>query len=367
MSTSSQTNGHEFSRDGIRRINADYTPETIANKRREWKEFVRNMKPYPGTYEGKGIVICAGGFSYLTCAWINIKLLRKYGCRLPVELWHQKGEVSNETIAEFKKLEVTCRTFSDYVEGNVENGYQLKPLAVLHSSFKEILLLDADSNCMRDPAFLFENEIYESSDAVFWPDYWKTEKTNPIWQIVESNEFELPEQESGQVLVNKEKCWKEINLCTFFNFDPFYYEILWGDKDTFKFSWLALKSPFHLIEKRLAAVGFRTEEFGFGSVAMAQHDFSGEILFIHSNLLKWDERDSKERFWREIRRLELNSAQTIDMKYHPHFESYFLKIEGDGEMLTEEDSIAQLEKECLFELEKLRRAEFYSALQASVK
>lgn len=360
MSNSSQELNHEFSRDGIRRVNAEFPPETIEKKREEWKQFVADLKPYPGTSEGKGIVICAGGFTYLTCAWINIRLLRKKGCSLPVELWYQKGELTQEMKTELQTLNVTCRSFSDYFSEAISNGYRLKPLAILHSGFEEILFLDADNNCLRDPAFLFQNDIYKSTGAVFWPDYWKTEKKNPVWQIVDCEDRDDVEQESGQLQINKKKCWKELNLCLFFNLDPFYYKILWGDKDTFRFSWMALRTPFHMIEQGVGALGFQQEEIGFVSLAMVQHDFHGKPIFIHANLLKWDARSSKELFWREIRRLR--SERQIEMKYHPEFEKYFLSIEGDVEQIAPESEIAELEEDCLYELEQLRKRSFYSGL-----
>lgn len=38
--------------------------------------------------DGRGVVICGGGAKYFSCAWVCINILRKVGCKLPVELWH---------------------------------------------------------------------------------------------------------------------------------------------------------------------------------------------------------------------------------------------------------------------------------------
>ena len=362
MKSSSDTSadGHQFSEDGIRRINRHYPQEVIGQKKAAWQEFIRNLKPYPANFNARGIVICAGGAAYFTCAWINIKLLRKRGCALPVELWHQEGELDNESITELAKLKVVCKNFADHSNEKIGNGYRMKPLAILYSSFKEILFLDADNNCLKDPSFLFDSPLYKKTGAVFWPDYWSTERSNPIWQIINSEVKDIREQESGQILINKEKCWKEINLCLFFNIDPFYYEILWGDKDTFRFSWMALKTPYHMIRQNLAPLGFQQKELGFSSVAMLQHDFTGEPLFVHSNLLKWHERTSDQPFWKEIRKIPQEEKSAITMEYHPDFEKYFLNIEGKSMLITEKDSIAKLENDCLKELEHLRTADFYT-------
>ena len=350
----------EFSEDGVRRTSMVCSWMSLAKKRREWKRFIKGVAPYPEIFCGRGIVTCAGGPSYFTCAWVSISLLRKSGCRLPIEVWHQEGELNQETIRELQRLDVVCRCFSDYTGEKISNPYQLKPLALLHSSFKEILYLDADNTCLGNPAYLFEHPLYKSNGAVFWPDYWQTATSNPIWKIVDSQANEGQEQESGQLLINKEQCWKELNLCLFFNLNPFYYQILWGDKDTFRFAWLALRSPFHMIEQEVAALGFQDGEAGFGSIAMLQHDYGGTPVFVHSNLLKWDSRPAGQRFWKEVRRLNPELAQRkVKMKYHPRFDSYLLSLEGEAETIAEESSIARLEGESLEILQELRNSAFY--------
>lgn len=46
----------------------------------------------------------------------------------------------------------------------------LKPYAVLHSCFDEVLYIDADSFPTRDPSDLFESPAYREHGALFWPD-----------------------------------------------------------------------------------------------------------------------------------------------------------------------------------------------------
>ena len=51
---------------------------------------VAHPPAYPeGRYEGRGIVICAGGARLFTCAYVAIGILRRVlGCTLPIEVWH---------------------------------------------------------------------------------------------------------------------------------------------------------------------------------------------------------------------------------------------------------------------------------------
>ena len=50
-------------------------------------------------------------------------------------------------------------------------GYQTKPLAVVCSSFEEVVLLDADALCFVDPQYLFLAQGYENSGMLLFKDY----------------------------------------------------------------------------------------------------------------------------------------------------------------------------------------------------
>lgn len=53
--------------------------------------YIRTIPNYPGDFEGRGIVICADGVKYYTNAWTTIRLLRRLGCRVPIQVWY-RGE-----------------------------------------------------------------------------------------------------------------------------------------------------------------------------------------------------------------------------------------------------------------------------------
>jgi alpha 1,2-mannosyltransferase len=55
-------------------------------------------------------------------------------------------------------------------------GFVLKVFAILFSSFRDILYLDADNNVVRDPRYMFENESYKQKGALFWHDFWLLKK-----------------------------------------------------------------------------------------------------------------------------------------------------------------------------------------------
>lgn len=66
-----------------------------------------------------------------------------------------------------------------------------------------------------------------------------------------------------------------------------YYSMLFGDKDTFRFAWKALAQPYHLVRWVAAEVGYTTDqEKQFCGHTLGHHDPDGNILFLHTHLLK---------------------------------------------------------------------------------
>jgi len=350
-----------FSEDCIRTTEFEPDQDFINSLKNEWQEYVHTIEPYPGHFKGKGIVICAGLVTYMTCAWVNISILRKHGCILPIEVWYSGNELTEEVISAFETLGVKCKNCQDYTTLDIEN-FAMKPFAILHSSFKEILFLDADNNCLTDPSYLFDHEHYQSTGAIFWPDFWTTDKNNPIWKVVASEDFDSIEQESGQILINKEKCWKEINLCMYFNINKeHYYSMLLGDKDTFKFAWIALRSPYYMIPTHVGGCGFSEPDTGFHGLTMVQHDFNGNILFLHRNWMKWDITKDDETLWIEIKRFKPNAKKLFFEKHfsRDNYRHPFWDIKGDVESIPFRDLFGDFELTCLEILKDLRNRPFY--------
>ncbi|RZK02382.1 MAG: hypothetical protein EOO43_23420, partial [Flavobacterium sp.] len=265
----------------------------------DWKRYVSQKKHYKGQNlgQGKGIVITAGGLKYFTTTYVLIHTLRSMGCLLPIEVWYHGDELTRSMCKILEKLEVRCLNTKDYIH-TPPSGFLMKPLAIMYSNFREVLFLDADNNCIKDPTYLFHDGNYEKYGCMFWPDYWRTSPSNPIWSILEIECNNSPEQESGQILVNKSRCWDQLQLCLYFNMKGMdYYKLLYGDKDTFRFAWLALKSPYYMIPFDTGSCGVMHESSFYGNT-MVQHDAQGEIIFLHRNLLKWDITCPDERGWK---------------------------------------------------------------------
>ncbi|HYE56081.1 MAG TPA: hypothetical protein VD996_14630 [Chitinophagaceae bacterium] len=356
---------HTYTYDG--RSVVDFQPPDegwIGRVIHNWKEHVKNTPPYPGNFSGRGIVTCAGGVKYLTCAWVCITMLRKLGCTLPVEMWYTDNEINQEMKDALAELKVECKDVKDYNRKyRGLKGFALKPFAILNSSFKEVLFLDADNNCVADPTYLFETDAYKMHGAIFWPDCRMIDKNNPIYTIVDYDDYNSYEQESGQLLIDKERCWTELNLCMYFNTKPqTFYKLLYGDKDTFRFAWIALRTPFHMISKPVGFCGFRDRDKGFCNTTLVQHDPDGNILFLHRNWFKWSQMLDDEVMWSVIKRFKPGATRRHVVK---HFISRhdgalaFFDCEGDVEEVPFSELFGDYELQCLDILKKFRNNERY--------
>ncbi|HXG47253.1 MAG TPA: glycosyltransferase family 9 protein [Methylomirabilota bacterium] len=245
-------------------------------------EFIRSIPAYPGGFTGRGIVICGGGVRMFTNAWVTIRMLRHLGCTLPIELWHWGEEELDETM---RQLVTPCGVHC--VNGlercapeshRLFNGWAMKPLALLHSAFREALLLDADNLPVADPTFLFDAPPYREAGAVLWPDFKRLPPGASAWRVFDVPFRDEPEVESGQVLVDKARCWRSLQLCVWYNqHAETFYQHVYGDKDTFHFAFRRTGEPYAMPAAPVRSLG----------TAMVQHDFDGRALFHHRNGAKW--------------------------------------------------------------------------------
>jgi alpha 1,2-mannosyltransferase len=252
---------------------------------------------------------------------------------------------------------VECRNLNEAARVCVQ-GFSARPFCILNSRFAQVLSMEAGNICTRDPSDLFEDREFHRTGCIFWPDHWRTDRANPIWKVIDCEHSSGPDQDSGQILVDRTKVWQELNLCGHFNLNSsFYYQFLMGDRDTFRLAWMALKRPFAMVPHEPSLCGYIRGRNRFVGVTMVQHDSRGEILFLHRNCLKWDITRESERVWQEIRKFREDAGERY--YYLNNFGHPALEIYGDTESVRFESLFPSLELECLEILRELRRAPFY--------
>jgi hypothetical protein len=199
-----------------------------------------------------------------------------------VELWHLAGETDDALRRLFSALDVTCvdahavarKHPFRFLDGHWWKGWQLKPYAIVHCPFREVLLLDADCYPTRDPAFLFDWPGYRACGATFWADseIGKVLFTPELIRTFGVEPDGLLPIESGQVLLDKRRCWRELTLALHFNAQADYtYRLLHGDKDTFPLAWKRLGSEY---AQPWPVCGWDTH-------TILQYDPEGRVLFQH--------------------------------------------------------------------------------------
>jgi hypothetical protein len=209
-------------------------------------------------------------------------MLRHLGCRLPIEFWQLRNAELPETVRPLlRQLDVHCVDAGQIRQQHpirFLSGWELKPYAILHSGFEQLLYLDADNLPVIDPTYLFDSDEFTRTGGVFWPDYGRIAADRAIWRICGISYRDEPEFESGQMLIDKRRCWKPLQVTMHMNnHSDFYYRYIHGDKDTFHMAWRMLEQSYSMVPHPIHGL----------SAAMCQHDFAGNRVFQHRNLDKW--------------------------------------------------------------------------------
>ena len=141
------------------------------------KHLVSSIPTMPlGVFKGRGVVMLSNA-EQLQYAATSLGMLQLLGSHLPVELWMlnhtaAKADWCTELVAQG----VACRFISDYVQNASEIlqfRYQHTAVALLFSSFAEILYLDSNTLPVVNPDNVFDSWAFTSTGAVLWPDFWK--------------------------------------------------------------------------------------------------------------------------------------------------------------------------------------------------
>nr|KAK5432363.1 hypothetical protein LTR18_011120 [Exophiala xenobiotica] len=213
---------------------------------------------------GRGIVLTAGD-DQAHFLMTTIHSFRELGCTLPVEVMYLgDSDLSEDYRAELETMGgVVTRDVSQMVndEGWKLAGWAIKPFAMLFSSFREVIFIDADSLFFRNPEVLFYDPAYQMTGALFFKDRLMMPESKKRWvqQVlprpfssqVKQNRFWTGEsahmQEAGVVVVDKWKHFLAMLLVTRMNGPDRdgdedkgkigVYDMVYGDKETFWLGW----------------------------------------------------------------------------------------------------------------------------------
>ena len=213
---------------------------------------------------GRGIVFTAGDdqAAYLLA---SIPILREMGCDLPIEVMYLgDSDLSEDFRSDLELIDgVVTRDIAQMVndDGWRLAGWAAKPFAILLSSFREAIFIDADSLFFKNPEILFEDPGYKDTGALFFKDRlimpenrkrWLQQiLPKPISKQVKQSRFWTGDsghmQESGVVVVDKFRHYLALLLVTRMNGPDRdgnkdegrigVYDMVYGDKETFWIGW----------------------------------------------------------------------------------------------------------------------------------
>lgn len=225
--------------------------------------------------EGQGIVMGGGGRTNFTCAYVCIRRIRELGCTLPIELWHfGSPEIDDDMKRLLEPYDVEYRDALEVARqypARILGGWELKPYSIIFSRFKEVIFIDSDNAPTINVAELLLNPDYLRTGSLFWPDFpswmfrpeqWAAVgRTTPPTGLppVHPDRFGDvegcainwmcdPPIESGQMLMNKEKCAGPLALVAWMcNHSDYFFKWFHGDKDCFYHAWNSLNVPYGIV------------------------------------------------------------------------------------------------------------------------
>jgi alpha 1,2-mannosyltransferase len=268
--------------------------------------------------------------------YATVRTLREVlSCELPVEIWLRPDEMDKhpgvlEPLWDLAKNKSVGDITFQAIRHPQATLFNTKIYAIYHSKFQQVLFLDADNVPVKDPSYLFKTNEFVDTGAVFWPDFWhpdntifSIDETSLVWELLGTDFVDMFEQESGQLLIDRKRHAAPLSLVIFYAFhQPDLFTRLrlsWGDKDLYRFAWLKLGAPFHMIRTPPAVAG-EVKGDVFCGMTMAQHDPSGKFVFLHRNQLKLTGDTALKHFDPRLKKMLASSQQRAAQ----------LELGGDG-------------------------------------
>ncbi|ANB14272.1 Mnn2p [Sugiyamaella lignohabitans] len=306
------------------------------------RNFVKSIpSSYPeGMFNGSGVVFTSGG-AYLPVMVAALKMLRRVSPDIPVEVFMaNKDEYEPDICSKvLPSLGARCFILQDVYGDNFFrsfdiHSYQFKSLAILASSFENVIFMDSDNMLFRDVEQSLHQEPFNSTGYVVWPDYWDRTVSPDFYDIAGielgdrvrgdlsitdpnlvpeadlENAIPNKTSESGQLMISKSKHYKTLLLSIYYNLNGFnaYYKLLSqggpgeGDKETYIAAARALNATVHQIKSPLITTGMVRPNGIYKGVGMMQalpyddyekHVLKAQpetwiprILFVHFNVFK---------------------------------------------------------------------------------
>jgi len=281
----------------------------VQRLREAHSNFVSDIRMGPPTLvyqpSTRGIVMTAS-LDMLPALVVSIRMLRRTRSTLPVEVYLATPSDDDVEICDhvLPALNARCLLLSDVFQaahsGVAIDKFQFKIMSILFSSFEEVLLLDADAFPLADPTPLFEQDPFNTTGMILWPDFWYPSESPYYFEIAKINPVPSldvrPATESGEVMFSKSKHAAAIMLAAYYNYygPDYYYPLLsqgapgQGDKETFGWAATVMSEPFYAVHEPVMALGRFDSNGEYSGSAMAQHDPVADVQNVRAGAPEHD-------------------------------------------------------------------------------
>ncbi|UZJ56089.1 hypothetical protein CBS101457_005409 [Exobasidium rhododendri] len=278
----------------------------LAAMRKSHKKFVKNIneRKLSVIYQRgqQGIVVTAG-LDDLPAVLVQLRLLRRTGSLLPVEVFLLTQEDYDLKICRdtLPKLNAQCKILEEHTdafplpkmpgtnrERNVVANEPLhKLLALFFTKFEEVLLLDPATLVYNNPDVVVKEEPFLSTGMLIWPDFWASTVSPKLFAIQEAPEEKKTRRDNirtvdfGQMVLSKSQHSATLLLAIYYTYfgeklyDSLLQQSLSGERGSqaIKSAARFLEAPYYMIKRHVEAVGYPDMDKsnqGFHGVAMLQ-------------------------------------------------------------------------------------------------
>ncbi|KAJ3297759.1 hypothetical protein HDU79_002233 [Rhizoclosmatium sp. JEL0117] len=228
-----------------------------------------------------GIVFSTGKEHFEYAVHAILSLRQTLNCKLPIQVQYMGPEdLDPEMLTALSSIPnvETVDILSKF--GNSEvSGWAIKPFAMLASSFQTAIFIDADALFFQDPEVLVKSsklfkkhgQLFYRDRTLFQPKYDSLEWFRTITPVLSKYASTLRyttgkshhEMESGVVVIDKSRTDALHSLLLTCQLNSkverdIAYSHVYGDKETFWFSWEMLRAPFEFVPNSGGTLGGMT-------------------------------------------------------------------------------------------------------------
>ncbi|KAJ1562416.1 hypothetical protein HK096_010149 [Nowakowskiella sp. JEL0078] len=227
--------------------------------------------------------MATGSWHFQMAVHSILSLRHGLNCNLPIEIFYNgEADLNQRQVQVLKQLPGVSPIDINKVfdlRGTV-GGWEIKPFAMLGSSFQEVIFLDADvlflqlNKKEKNPEMLFKSQGYVKTGTTFFHDrsigngimeahIWTQSFLRHPTQITQQTRFwkhkSSHEQESGVIVVDKRKSFSELLTACSLNHGLIgkkLYSMFHGDKESYWISWEMNQSPYYFVPGYGGSIGY---------------------------------------------------------------------------------------------------------------